>query len=1016
MEAWKARALGGMVLLTGLALTVPVARQAASPREAAVKAEYFKQPLRFEANRGQTGSEARYLARGSGYTLFLTDDAAVLALRPAQDKPAATVSMQLLGANATPTIAPLEEQRGKTSYFIGKDPAKWRTNVPTYARVRYAQVYPGIDLLYYGNQRQLEFDFVVAPGGDPGRIQLGLDTGAKKCPRIDGSGDLVLATGSGDVRLHKPIVYQPAEANVARRPVEGAFVLLAENRVGFEIGAYDPSRTLVIDPVLGYASFLGGSSYDAILNATADAAGNAVLVGYSSSLDDFPQVNALFEWAGYSADAFVTKIDSGGQVVFSTFLGGNGGDVAQGVAVDGDGYIYVTGFTDSTNFPTPFGFQTEHADDIDASDGNDAFLVQLSHDGLALLYGTYLGGTNDDEGEGVAVDPSGHAYVTGRTGSSVFPTTDGAFMETGGGIFDAFVAKFDPAQEGAASLVYSTHLGGSERETGRAIAVDADGNAYVTGYTLSNDFPTHNPLYPDLRGVLFDSFVSKLNADGSALLFSTYLGGNRAAAFDIALDASRNIHVVGLTEGTVPTVNALDAAIFHNDAFVSKIRADGTGFVYSTYLGGGLWEEAHAVAVDSHGNAYVAGSTGEIGTVGNNFPLKRAVQSTPGGDLDAFVTKINPEGSALIYSTYLGGSGLDQVLGIGVDGQGNAYVAGTLDGSEDFPVVNAFQDTHAGGTSGTSYSGTNGISWTGEGFVAKISLVPDFGFSATPAINATVGGSGSTTVTVNSLDAFNSAVALSVASPPAGYTPSFNPTPVTPAADGTGTSTLTVALGLAVVPGSANLSVNGTSGTLSRSTPVQVNVTASPSGTSNVVDGLTAIGCIDNAGVSGALLAKLARAQAFIDAGDTQAAINTLNALLNQLQAQKGKHIVASCTDNGQTFDPAAVLIAQVQALLQSLGVGARAANPITGFVLTAQGAPVAGAQVTLTPSNSLGATAVTDALGYYYFPLTRALTSGTKYTAKLGLMVRPFTISSPSSQAFVWKGTAVPLSPFQLR
>jgi hypothetical protein len=1117
MQSPKRRVISVIALLAAVATLAAtrhgsqaapvVSRPPAPTHSPRMVASYARLPLSFEANQGQTDPRAKFISRGRGYTLFLTGDEAVLSLRsqksgvrsqesgsrsskleignwrlpsrnsmgnsllPPPDSilplseprvashesqvPSSSVlRMKLAGANPAVQVTGLDGLPGKSNYFIGNDPKKWRTNVPTYAKVRYEGVYPGIDLVYYGNQRQLEYDFIVAPGADPDAIQLALETGNSKIKtgnsesagpksgttnfesvRIDTNGDLVIPTGEGEVRFHKPVVYQELSAVgsqqsaagddhqspiINRQSVEGRFVLVAENRVGFEVGAYDKTRPLVIDPVLSYSSYLGGSNGESVLGVAADASGNAYVTGYTPSADDFPLVNALFGFGGYSADAFVAKISPDGTLLFSTFLGGNDGEVGRAIAVDGSGYIYVVGFTTSTDFPTPFGFQTTHSGAIDALHADDVFIAQLSNDGMSLIYGSYLGGTNNDEASAVAVDGSGHAYVTGHTGSGAFPTTSGAFMETGGGIIDAFVAKFDTSQSGADSLIYSTHLGGSNQEQGRGIAVDASGNAYVTGYTFSTDFPTLDPLYGSLGdSVLWDSFVSKLNADGSALLFSTYLGGNRATTFGIALDSSRNIYVTGFAESSFPTVNALDSTRSSNEAFVAKIKADGSGYVFSTYLGGSSSDEARGIAVDGFGNAYIAGLTGSSSsdTSSNNFPVKNAVQPASAGYFDAFVTKIKADGSALIYSTFLGGSSFDLGYGVAVDGSGNAYVVGTTHSNSDFPLVNAFQDTYGGGFSGSVYSGTTGFNITGEGFVAKISLVPDFDFSSVSAITADVGGSGSSTVTVNSLDAFNSAVALSVGSPPSGFAPSFDPSSVTPAADGSASSTLTVDLGLSVTPGMYNMNVTGTSGSLSHSTPVEVTVNASASGTAEVIDGMTAIGCIDNSGVSGALLAKLAQAQAFIDAGKTQAAINTLNALLNQLQAQRGKHIATTCTQNGTTFDPTEVLIAQVQALLQSLGASALKANPVVGYVVNSKGAPLAGITVSiLNSSNSPTAGATTDITGFFFFADTGLLIAGSNYTAKVTPVPKPYKGSTPASQVLPWSGAAITLSTFLLK
>ena len=488
---------------------------------------YGRLPLSFEANQGQTDSQVNFLSRGSGYTLFLTPTEAVLSF-PSRDRKGAgaspspsgpslpegrtVVRMKLVGANPTPQVEGLEELPGKSNYFLGNDPSQWRTNVPHYAKVQYKDVYPGVDLLYYGNQRQLEYDLVVAPGADPAAIELSFE-GVEKL-RIDAQGDLLLDTPGGEIRQHKPLIYQ--EVDGVRREIAGAYVLNGDRQVSFEVAAYDAGEPLIIDPVLIYSTYLGGSFSDRSFGIAVDASGNAYVTGDTSS-SDFPTASPVQASNVGSGDAFVTKLNAAGNaLVYSTYLGGSSRDNGNGIAVDVSGNAYVTGRTDSANFPTASPIQAAR------NGSNDAFVTKLNAAGNALVYSTYLGGTGFEAGFGIAVDASGNAYVAGETGSSDFPTANAIQPAYGGGVRDAFVTKLNPA---GSALIYSTYLGGSSTEPGHGIAVDASGNAYVTGFTASTDFPTASPVQPAFSGGNWDAFVTKLNAAGNALVYSSYLGG-----------------------------------------------------------------------------------------------------------------------------------------------------------------------------------------------------------------------------------------------------------------------------------------------------------------------------------------------------------------------------------------------------------------------------------------------------------------------------------------------------------
>jgi hypothetical protein len=665
---------------------------------------YGRMPLRFEAH-PELGRMA-YSARGSGYSLLLRPTEAVWALRKSQGRqdfshlsPAvgfqlagpretahsspdsAVVRMKLAGANPAAGILGRDRLPGSVNYFLGNDPKKWRSNVPSYAKVHCQNVYPGVDLVYYGNQGQLEFDFAIAPGADPAAIRLHFEADNVE---LDGTGNLVVDHAGGELVQHAPRIYQ--EIRGVRRLVRGRYVLLAAAagaEVGFEVAAYDTKRPLIIDPVLTYSTFLGGRDQDQGHSIAVDKEGNMYVAGWTLSAD-FPTENALDPtYGGGDGDGFVTKFDpSGSALVYSTYLGGTGADIPFGIAVDADGNAYVAGRTGSPNFPTtPKAFQTVLRSVI------NAFVTKVDPEG-SLVYSTYLGGRSGDDARAIGVDLEGNAYVTGATSSVDFPTANPLqpFLQ---GVSDAFVTKFDPS---GSALVYSTYLGGGGADGGLGIALDTKGNAYVGGQTNSVNFPTVVPFQPGYGGGDLDAFVAKLDSGGGALLYSTYLGGsNLDLGLGIAADSAGSAYVTGWTFSTdFPTVNPFQPE--RRTAFVTKFDGNGS-VVYSTYLGGtGGADIGRAIAADADGNAYVVGDTFSA-----DFPIKDAFQPTfgDGGHSDAFVTEFNADGSALVFSSYLGGSTLDGGFGIVVDTEGNVYVTGLTD-SDDFPTRNPFQENRAG--------------------------------------------------------------------------------------------------------------------------------------------------------------------------------------------------------------------------------------------------------------------------------------------------------------------------------
>jgi uncharacterized protein (TIGR03437 family) len=666
---------------------------------------YNQLPLSFEANQGQADSQVEFLSHGDGYGLFLAPTGVALELRndagvgvKGESKNVAssvtTLRMKFVGANPDPRMTGLDKLTARTNYFIGADSQRWRTNIANYARVKYRDVYPGVDLVYYGDQRSLEYDLIVAPGANPESVKLAFD-GAEKL-EIDGQGDLVLRLPGGELRQRKPVIYQ--EIAGVRRTVSGRYARRGKNQIGFQVGRYDRRRPLIIDPTLGYSTFLGGGDSDEGFAIAVDAAGNAYVTGRTFSARGFPAKNA-FQSAGQgSFDAFVTKFDASktgaDSLVYSTFLGGGDSDEGFGVAVDAAGNAYVTGRTFSAQgFPTVNAFQP-------AGNGSfDAFVTKLNAAGNALLYSTFLGGGDSDEGFGVAVDAAGNAYVTGRTLSAQGFPVKNAFQSAGNGGFDVFVSKLDPSKGGADSLVYSTFLGGGDSDEGFGVAVDAAGNAHVTGRTLSaQGFPVKNAFQSAGNGS-FDAFVTKLNAAGNGLLYSTFLGGGDSdEGYAIAVDAAGAAYVTGRTLSAqgFPVKNAFQAAGNGGfDVFVTKLdpsKAGPDSLVYSTFLGGGDDEVGCGIAVDTVGNAYVTGRT----LSARGFPVKNAVQSEGQGSFDVFVTKFVAAGNALAYSTFLGGGDTDEGFGVVVDANDNAYVTGRTFSAQGFPTKNAFQSAGQG--------------------------------------------------------------------------------------------------------------------------------------------------------------------------------------------------------------------------------------------------------------------------------------------------------------------------------
>jgi hypothetical protein len=736
---------------------------------------YGRLPLSFEENMGQAAREVRFVSRASGYELLLTSQEAVLslrgaaaahdlsprhrfatlrALRQARVERRTTVRMRFEGANPEAVATGVDATSGRTNYFVGSDRTKWITNVPRYAKVKYAGIYPGIDAVFYGNQQQTEYDFVVEPGANPDSIHLQL-SGARHI-RHSANGDLILAVADGEMALRKPYIYQQQSGE--KREVAGNYLLGPNGQVSFAVSSYDHSEPLIIDPVLSYATYLGGAGDEQGLGIALDSLGDAVVAGTSFSTDFPTTATAVAPGPlGANADgaAFVTVLDPTGTTeLYSTYLAGSTpGEAALAVALDSTGKIYLTGFTLSTDFPTTTNALKQSP--LASNPLGTSFLSEINPaltGAASLVYSSYLGGTNGtatnglgDLGQGVAVDATGKVYVAGLTVSTPgataadFPVLNG-FQATlnSPAAGNAFLMKLDTTLSGAASLLYSTYLGGSGANAGVSVvfseaafgvAVDSASNAYVVGTTSSTDFPVsttpaaYQAAPANTANSIFLSRIDTTMVGAPSLAYSTYLGGESADYGEaVGLGPSNVAYLTGLTTSLMypTTTGAFQTTGNANGSAYATLldttAAGATGLKYSTFLGGTTGNDGFAIKADTAGLAYVAG-----GTASPDFPVTLgAFQSAlpTGASGDGFVSKINPAGSGatdLIYSTYFGGagsaSGPDQIFGLTLDATNAAYVTGqTFSTSATFPVsAGAFQTTLDG---------------TSDAFIAKLGLIP----------------------------------------------------------------------------------------------------------------------------------------------------------------------------------------------------------------------------------------------------------------------------------------------------
>ena len=751
-----------------------------------------KLPLAFEPNQGQGNSESKFFARGPGYTVALRPDGATIHSKGKSGKREVTV-MRLIGASSTSKPMAKDPLPGTVNYFIGSDSKNWRSNLPTYSKVEFTRTYPGIDMVYYGSEGRLEYDFVVQPGGNPASIRMRF-SGASRA-KLAANGDLEV----GGILQHKPVAYQNFAGN-GRTEIACRYVLRANQEVALELGSYDRRYPLIIDPVISYASYVGGSGNDTVASIKVDASGNLYMAGYTTSANFPVRGAAQAAYAGSNSpieqaqfgDAFVAKLNPGGTaMLYATYLGGSGDDFATSLSIDAAGNAYIVGATQSANFPTTAGaLQRTYkgftpADDNGFYNPGDGFVAKLNPTGSALMYSTYLGGALNDLPMGVATDSNGNAIIVGTTKSSDFPTTANALSKTYRGASntgpavggDAFVSILNAA---GTALTYSTFLGGRGHDLARGVAVDAQNNIYVCGMTSSGDFPVTpgalqstyqgNENLRDFNHPVGHGFVAKISAQGT-IVYATFLGGSlRDGAVAIAVDSTGAAYVAGGTasadfpttanapqkaykgQGSIGTLGDLN----YGDAFVSKLNAAGSALVYSTFVGGSADETASDIAIDSAGNAYITGFT-----LSNDFPVTPdALQAANAGfggqglapnasqgfntervrnSGDAFLVKLSAAG-ALTYSSFFGGKNDDAGLAIAVDAAGNAYVAG-----------NTLSTTLAtsSGTLQQNYGGAGAQFPRGDGFVVKfdfggklpsppasVSVVP--GFAASGAAGATL--------------------------------------------------------------------------------------------------------------------------------------------------------------------------------------------------------------------------------------------------------------------------------------
>jgi hypothetical protein len=762
-------------------------------------ADFGRIPLHFIPNEGQVDGPAAFYVQGKDKTIYFAPEGLTFVLSgPRESTPERwVVKLDFVDADPEAIPASLEKSGAVISYFKGK-PEDWITGLPASSKIVYRDLWPGIDLLYYGTVDRMKYEFIVHPGADPSKIRLAY-RGAKSITLTD-AGRLGVGTPAGGFEDDVPAAWQEVKGAHAAVPV--AYVLeefagdqepqhsLPSREVltakearskslrhvyGFDVGEYDSSLPLVLDPaVLVYCGYIGGSGWEKGAGIAVDGLGNAYVTGDTSSTEaTFPvMVGPDLTYNGEPSDAFVAKVRADGTgLVYCSYIGGSGWEEGKGIAVDGLGNAYVTGETSSGDFPVTPGSGLTYNGDI------DAFVAKVNADGTELVYSGHIGGWNWDTGKGIAVDGSGNAYVTGWTFSDDLPVKTGPDL-TYNGSQDVFVAKVNAV---GTALAYCGYIGGWANEEAYGIAVDGSGNAYVTGRTASaDDFPVK--VGPDLsQNGFYDAFVAKVNAVGTALVYCGYIGGiDDEQGNAIAVDGSGYAYITGYTYSTnFPTVVGPDRTFNggSTDAFVAKVKADGTGLVYCGYFGGDVSGRGYGndcgngIAVDDSGNAYI---TGQTDSTEATLPVTGGPDLTYNGLDEAFVAKVKADGTALVYCGYIGGENNDYGSAIAVDGSGNAYVTGQTDSTEATLPVTVGPDL--------TFNGSGDY----DGFVAKIS--PNaYGFTlgaSPPSATVTAGQSAVYTIQVTlQYGSLDSAVSFVCEGLPRDCTASFSPASVTPGAN-----------------------------------------------------------------------------------------------------------------------------------------------------------------------------------------------------------------------------------------
>jgi hypothetical protein len=816
---------------------------------ARLNSAYAALPLAFEANQGQADAQVKYLARGVGYKLYLTASEAIFKLHqrggysevqrmmdhkrlgPARVKAMrlqreqtmeksskfAAVHMQLLGSSST-QLAASDPQPGKVNYFVGNDSAKWHAGVPLFGQVSYRNLYPGVDLAFHGSGKQLEFDYLVSPGADAKAINLKFQ-GADRMS-TNAAGDLILTTAAGPLEIHRPVAYQQKDG--ARKNVEASFVVKNASEVAFALGTYDHSRELVIDPTVTYSTYFGGDFADYGYAIAVDGSGNEFVAGTTDS-DTIPGDSNGTDQQSF--DVFVTEITSAGVLVFTTEFGGSGDDFPGGIAIDGTG-IYVAGGTDSSDFPSTAGHVQPTFEGGPVGGDTDAFAVKLALNGASLTWATYIAGYNADNGYAVAVDSSQNVYVVGETLSvDLGSNTQGAsgvvnFLPNGGalnlgaganGNDDGFIVKLNPT---ATAYLLVSYIGGSGPDLATGVALDGSGNIYISGQTLSTDLPVVNALQSKCgtdgtcNGGLDDAFMAGVPASLGAYTYLTYYGGSGIDdAIAIAVDPTGNAYVTGQTQSSDFPVVAPFQGKFptgaQQNAFAVVLNPSGSAATYSTYLGGTGADTGDGVAIDSStpANIYVTGQT-----TSTDFPTVNPTQAALSGSSDAFVTVLSPSQKTALFSTYLGGGGDEDQSGgaVAVDlATSNIYVTGDTDSgngsTSPFPTTTGALDGTYGG--GTCMDSMNNSVPCPDAFITAYTpaTAADFSISAASPSAVDPGNNATLAVTLQSLNAYNSAVNLTCSvtgngTPlPTCSATSFSTNPVTLTADATASTTLTVA-------------------------------------------------------------------------------------------------------------------------------------------------------------------------------------------------------------------------------